>query len=116
MGYEFSSRSAARAEALAAIRDLSHRGEPRRWAGWFLRVADAEGEFLCLPMGHPALAIVPDRASELDRGLRPTLHVHALVSSLEARRRVSPGGTDFNSAWAQPRRSRPRLTVLPGGR
>jgi len=62
-GFEFPSRSAARAEALAVIRDLSHGAErtPRRWAGWSLCVADAEGQFLSLPIGEPALAVVSDR-------------------------------------------------------
>jgi uncharacterized protein DUF6894 len=63
-GVELPTRSAAREEALAVIRDLSDpevAGNPRRWAGWFLQVADEGGEFLRMPIGHPALEIVaPD--------------------------------------------------------
>jgi len=63
-GVELPTRSAARAEALAVIRDLADHqvaGTPRRWAGWFLQVADEGGEFLRIPIGHPALEIVaPD--------------------------------------------------------
>jgi hypothetical protein len=63
-GVELPSRSTAREEALAVIRDLSDpevAGNPRRWASWFLQVADERGEFLRLPIGHPALEIVaPD--------------------------------------------------------
>src|SRR5215472_15387319 len=63
-GVELPDRSAARAEASAVIRDLSNpevAGNPRRWASWFLQVADAEGEFLRMPIGHPAFEVVaPD--------------------------------------------------------
>jgi hypothetical protein len=63
-GVELPNRSAARAEALAVIRDLSNpevAGNPRRWASWFLQVVDEEGEFLRMPIGHPALEVVtPD--------------------------------------------------------
>src|SRR5262245_16724730 len=41
-GVELPNRSAAREEALAAVRDLSDPavgGNPRRWASWFLQVA-----------------------------------------------------------------------------
>ena len=60
-GFEFPSRAAAREEAAAVIRDLSDRRSEknsRRWAGWFLHIADADGEFLSLPIGHPALSVV----------------------------------------------------------
>ena len=63
-GVELPDRSAARAEASAVIRDLSNPevpGNPRRWASWFLQVADAEGEFLRMAIGHPAFEVVtPD--------------------------------------------------------
>ena len=63
-GVELPDRSAARAEASAVIRDLSNpevAGNPRRWASWFLQVADAEGEFLRMAIGHPAFEVVtPD--------------------------------------------------------
>jgi len=60
-GVELPDRSAARAEALAVIQDLSNpevAGNPRRWASWFLQVADEGGEFLRMPIGHPALEVV----------------------------------------------------------
>jgi hypothetical protein len=77
-GVELPNRSAARTEVLAVIRDLADpevAGNPRRWAGWFLQVADDGGAFLRMPIGHPALEIVtPDiqepRAGE--PGVKPT--------------------------------------------
>ena len=62
-GVELASRAAARREALAVVRDLSG-SVAGRWAGWFLRVADREGEFLSLPIGHPALELVSDGAAQ----------------------------------------------------
>ena len=63
-GVELPNRSAAREEALAAVRDLSDPavgGNPRRWASWFLQVTDEQGQFFRTPIGHPALEIVaPD--------------------------------------------------------
>src|SRR5262249_12238185 len=56
-GVELPNRSAAREEALAAVRDLSDPavgGNPRRWASWFLQVADEQGGFFRTPIGHPA--------------------------------------------------------------
>jgi hypothetical protein len=61
-GVELSSRAAARREAEAVVRDLSD-SVAGRWAGWFLRVADRHGQFLSLPIGHPALELVSDGAS-----------------------------------------------------
>src|SRR5262245_35578570 len=60
-GVELSSRASARREALTVVRDISDRVADR-WAGWFLRVADQDGEFLSLPIGHPALELVSDGA------------------------------------------------------
>src|SRR5262245_29077368 len=60
-GVELPNRSAAREEALAVVRDLADPkigGNRRRWAGWFLQVADEGGEFLRMPIGHPALEVV----------------------------------------------------------
>jgi hypothetical protein len=60
-GVELPNRSAARAEASAVIRELSNPEvcvNPRRWASWFLQVADEKGQFLRMPIGHPALEIV----------------------------------------------------------
>jgi hypothetical protein len=59
-GIELPGRSAARAEALAAIRELSDAptgGNSRRWAGWFLQLADEQGQFFRAPIGHPALEL-----------------------------------------------------------
>jgi len=67
-GVELPDRSAARAEALAVVRDLADpevAGNPRRWASWFLQVADEGGEFLRMPIGHPALEIVPADGQQL---------------------------------------------------
>src|SRR5262245_44594140 len=58
---ELSSRAAARREALAVLRELSGT-VANRWAGWFLRVADRHGQFLHLPIGHPALELVSGAA------------------------------------------------------
>src|SRR5262245_54393459 len=60
-GVELPNRAAARAEALEVIRDLANpevAGNPRRWASWFLQVANDEGEILRMPIGHPALEVV----------------------------------------------------------
>ena len=60
-GVELVNRMAARDEALAVVRDLAnpeHRGNPRRWASWFLDVADETGGFFRTPIGHPALELV----------------------------------------------------------
>jgi hypothetical protein len=60
-GVELPNRSAARDEALAVARELVNPeigGNSRRWAGWFLQVADEQGKFFRTPMGHPALEIV----------------------------------------------------------
>src|SRR5262245_25162046 len=59
---------AARAEAQAAISELSDAptgGNLRRWAGWFLQLADEQGQFFRMPIGHPALELAtPDRPAE----------------------------------------------------
>jgi hypothetical protein len=60
-GVELPNRSAACAEARAVVRDLSDPttgGNPRRWASWFLLVADSRGAFLRAGLGHPALQVV----------------------------------------------------------
>src|SRR5262249_1378259 len=58
-GAELPNRAAARAEALAVIRDLSRsQAERNRWTGWLLRVEDDAGQFFCSPIGHPGLALV----------------------------------------------------------
>jgi hypothetical protein len=60
-GVELPNRTAARDEALAVVRDLAnpeHNGHSRRWASWFLEVADETGDFFRTPIGHPALEVV----------------------------------------------------------
>jgi hypothetical protein len=60
-GVDLANRSAARDEALGVIRDLANPkigGHSRRWASWFLEVADDRGRFFRTPIGHPALEIV----------------------------------------------------------
>jgi hypothetical protein len=83
-GVELPNRRAARAEALAVTRDLSNPevpGNPRRWASWFLQVADEKGQFLRMPIGHPALEIVAPDAPTPDvqepelKSTRPTVTV-----------------------------------------
>jgi hypothetical protein len=76
-GVELPSRAAAREEALAVVAQLCNPaipGNPRRWASWFLAASDADGEFLRLPLGYPALEVVgrdsqPARAGEMKRNV-----------------------------------------------
>jgi hypothetical protein len=66
-GTELPSRFAARNEALAIVRDLANPeigGSTRRWASWFLEVADEAGGFFRTPIGHPALEVVRSDACE----------------------------------------------------
>jgi Domain of unknown function (DUF6894) len=76
-GVELPNRSAAREEALAVVRELANPevgGNAKRWASWFLQVADDEGQFFRTPIGHPALEIVTAEGQELDveeRRIRP---------------------------------------------
>src|SRR5262245_31461718 len=70
-GVELPNRSAAREEAAAVVRDLATPeidGTSRRWASWFIEVADEQGGFFRTPIGHPALEVVtrngPDRQAE----------------------------------------------------
>jgi hypothetical protein len=90
-GVELADRSAARAEALAVIRDLGNpevAGNPRRWASWFLQVADEAGEFLRLPIGHPALEVVtPDgRQGEAEPSEERLIPSAATVAPRQERR------------------------------
>ena len=62
-GTEFRDRAAAREEASAVIGELSDpalKGNPRRWAGWFLQVADEGGPFFRAPIGNPSLEVVTE--------------------------------------------------------
>jgi len=62
-GVELPNRTAARDEALAAVRELTNpKVSQRRWSSWFIDVADESGGFFRTPIGHPALEVVtPDR-------------------------------------------------------
>src|SRR5262245_11103138 len=73
-GIELPDRSAARAEALAAISELSDAptgGNSRRWAGWFLQLADEQGQFFRTPIGHPALELATPQRSVEEHSLNP---------------------------------------------
>src|SRR5215475_6948930 len=66
-GVELPNRSAARDEALAVVRDLANPEtgrNSRRWASWFIEVADESGGFFRTPSGHPALELVPPNTHE----------------------------------------------------
>ena len=77
-GVELASRSAARQEALTVVRELS--GSVSRWASWILRVSDRRGEFLSLPIGHPALELVSnDRPSRSATAPSPEAAEHAAL-------------------------------------
>ena len=65
-GVEMASRWAARQEAQAVVRELSS-SVANRWASWFLRVADERGQFLTLPLGHPALELVSNDPTSSNR-------------------------------------------------
>ena len=90
-GVELPNRSAAREEALAVIRDLSNpevADNPRRWASWFLQIADEGGEFLRMPIGHPALEVVTSdgqRPQAESSGMKPIQRT-ATVATRQGRR------------------------------
>jgi hypothetical protein len=97
-GVELLNRTAARDEALAVVRDLAnpeHRGNPRRWASWFLDVADETGGFFRTPIGHPALELVtPEtdtRRFDQPAAIAPLSHFQTaeLVREMAARREMT---------------------------
>ena len=93
-GVELASRSEARGEAEAVIRELSAAqsvGNPRRWAGWFLRVADEKGQFLRLPIGQPALEIAAPKPLAQSAGSKPTQPA-ASVPQVDLSPRSRPAG------------------------
>jgi len=74
-GVELPSRAAALREAFGVARDLSdpaNGGDPRRWAGWFLQVADAHDTIVRAPIGYPALEVAGKDAARRGSG-RPEL-------------------------------------------
>ena len=93
-GVELAGRSEARGEAEAIIREPSAAqsvGNPRRWAGWFLQVADEKGQFLRLPIGHPALEIAAPRRLAQSAGSKSTQPA-ASVPQVDLSPRSRPAG------------------------
>jgi hypothetical protein len=102
-GVELPNRKAARDEALAVVRDLArpeHSGDSRRWASWFLELADETGGFFRTPIGHPALEVVtpetrlveqPQAEPLLPAAMAPLSHsgTAELIRQMAARRDVT---------------------------
>jgi hypothetical protein len=95
-GVELQSRTAARDEALAVVRDLANPeigGNSRRWASWFLDVADKDGGFFRTPVGHPALEVVesggPAPRAATPELKRPRLEAMAAFPQGAARARTA---------------------------
>jgi hypothetical protein len=79
-GVELPNRTAARHEALAVVRELANPdGSSRRWARWFLDLADERGGFFRTPIDHPALEVVTaealERHAEEPEAVRPAAAV-----------------------------------------
>jgi len=94
-GVELLSRTAARDEARAVVRDLADPeigGNPRRWASWFLDVADDEGAFFRTPIGHPALEVVSPDGDRL-RPDAPGLKLVPSVATASRSREPARGRT-----------------------
>jgi hypothetical protein len=91
-GTELHDQRAAREEAFAIIRELSDPalgGNPRRWAGWVMQVADKAGPFMRAPIGHPALEIVTrdwQPASKRPAASLPTAAAAGTVDEPETKR------------------------------
>jgi hypothetical protein len=87
-GVDLPSRSAARDEALAAVRDLAKPqigGNSRRWASWFLEVADEQGRFFRAPLGYPALELVTEDRAEQPAPIPTPIRSAAFAPLDEAR-------------------------------
>jgi hypothetical protein len=94
-GVDLPSRTAARDEARAVVRDLADPeigGNPRRWASWFLDVADGEGAFFRTPIGHPALEVVSPDGDRL-RPEAPELEPVPSVATASWSREAASGRT-----------------------
>jgi hypothetical protein len=98
-GVELPDRLAARDEALAVIRDLSDRAVGRRWASWFVLVADEQGPFLRLPIGHPAFDVVPKhpRQSEADAFEFEQGHLRQTLASKKPPNRSKETGGSYST-------------------
>src|SRR5262249_43456547 len=73
-GVERPDRPAARAGALAALGGLPDAptgGISRGGGGWFLKLADEQGQFSRTPIGHPALDLAPPPHPAEERSLNP---------------------------------------------
>src|SRR5258707_14314841 len=71
-GFELPNRSAACAEALAVVRELTNpepSGGLRRWAGWFLEVADEHRGFFRTTITHSPIEGVYRGAPRRGRAL-----------------------------------------------
>jgi hypothetical protein len=92
-GVELPNRSAAREEAMAVVRELANPevgGNARRWASWFLQVADDEGQFFRTPVGYPALEVVTGDGQDLEaeeRQIKPNPAVSLIGQGVAARTR-----------------------------
>jgi len=92
-GVELPNRSAARDEALTVVRELANPevgSNARRWASWFLQVADDEGQFFRTPIGYPALEVVTGDGQELEaeeRRIRPNPAASLVGQGVAARSR-----------------------------
>ena len=92
-GVELPNRSAAREEAMAVVRELANPevgGNAKRWASWFLQVADDAGQFFRTPIGHPALEIVTAEGQKLEaeeRQIKPNPAVSLIGQGVAARTR-----------------------------
>jgi hypothetical protein len=105
-GAELRDRAAAREEALGIVRDLSHpatRKNLRRWAGWFLQVADAAGDFLRVPIGYPALELVP-KSSSLPAAEQPRVRKTAALRELPSSRPAENNTTQLVAQILERRR------------
>jgi hypothetical protein len=84
-GTELPDRTAARAEAVAVMREiapvLGGRG-PEQRADGFLRVADEDGPFLHLPMDRPALEVVSAETSAAPPPPAETVSSTAVVADV----------------------------------
>jgi Domain of unknown function (DUF6894) len=87
-GVELPSRCAACEEAMAVVSELSDPalgGNPRRWASWFLQVADEHGAFLRAPIGHPALQLVSEDQEPVRWQVRSGMMLDVRPNSLRDR-------------------------------
>ena len=118
-GTEFPSALAARAEALATVRDLvkpSQSAVPARWLGWSLRVRDELGTLLLrLPIGPSSTGSEPDTVPPMLVSARPALQDLPLSCVDEGAPKPSTGdpGAGRTGACRRARPVRPADRTLP---